>query len=57
MVASACICAETVDGRSRSPANTAKSATVEVAPNPAAAGPPSSRVVTMPRGSHTASVR
>src|SRR5580693_5539305 len=55
VVASACNCAETVDGRSNSPAKTARSETVEVAPNPAAALPPFSRVAAMPSGWHTAS--
>src|SRR5271165_5196878 len=57
VIASACICGETVDGRSRSRANAARSATVELAPNPAASAPPASRVDPIPSGSHTASAR
>ena len=39
LIASACICSETTRGRSRSPANATRSATLDTAPNPAAAAP------------------
>src|SRR5690606_5329989 len=54
-VASSCICCDTSRGRSRSTANSARSATVDPAPNPAAAAPPGNAVSDMPSGSHTAS--